>query len=1095
MKKFLTLLFIIISQFAFSQFEYIELPNHNKERYDIAHIYEDGLILATTRYPFGIYVSQDNGSSWEEIKLDNVEGNAIYYSRFHMNYNNQHFISFENFIYEIKVENLKLTQFFSYEDEYENIDDYGFLPNGNLLVAESRSFRLYSSSLNLIKEHEWWTHSANILIGENGKNYVTNSLGASDQFLEFNDNLSYISSGIPFYSDYYGLFYSNNRIFLGSGFSDDGGLTYERYAVNDSISIQKVFVKDERVILHTPSGPFLSNDYGNSFELLPITLSDGVNELFLHSESGITITSYNVFGSKLRSSSDNGNTHIEYDLLLGKEYSRLTATDYNGNIIVFNDNNTQRFDPVTSAWNIIPSNFCSPYGNIISQANGSFISNESISYDGGKNWDCSYYSGFNAIFDKNEILYQLDDYYPSKSNDFGLSWELIYPELQEEFFLYHLTTTSDGSLISLDNGFYSTGVKYFFKDGGSTTIDLPGGLQDVVSSYSSSEVYYKVNVASQIELYRSINGYSDLEKITLPAGLPTSFNENFNIKVDFLNNVYLYTDDKIYTSNDTGTSWEDISPNHDDLIKINSISLGRDLHLYISTIGTSVLKSIEPLGRLKELEVVVFQDLNMNCEYDEDEESLIEGFEVALNGSIRKITNSSSSLSFKTISLENDLNVVINNDLYNVCDYDQSVIFNNDIDEVIRYIPITIEKECSELKLNGSTTILRRCFDNKYFIEVTNVGSVEAVNVEVDVLLDQYFEFISCTASVISQLGQQLKLNLGNIPRNSSRRFRIDFLLSCDAELGEAHYLNASLEMEDPCYDETLSTAFECRENIGSFDPNDKQALINGISNVNILPEDSSLEYLVRFQNTGTDTAFTVRIEDRLASAFDLSSLEIVSASHNYSYEIDRRNLIVTFNDILLPDSTTNELESNGFVKFKVDVKEDYKKGYNFKNNADIFFDFNDPVKTNTTLNYYICKNQYTNIYDTICPGEDSYGYTETGSYYGDLESHLGCDSSWYLYLTVRDELAIECQPNSVENQFDNLEVVAFPNPTKGNLYLSSPNHRLKSAKLISSAGQLINEYNLKNYQIFIESAPGIYFLDITTFEGRRTVKKIIVVD
>ena len=946
-----------------------------------------------------------------------------------------------------------------------------------------------------MKEHEWWTHSANILIGEDGKNYVTNSHGASDQILEFNDELSYISPSLPFYSDYYGLFYINDRLFFGAGFSDDGGVTREKYALHDSIYVQKVFAKDDRVVLLSSSGPFFSNDYGNSFELMQETLPEGSNELFLHSENGLIITSYNAYGSKIRSSTDDGNTFIEYELLLGEEYSLSSAVDYDGNLVALNGNNNQRFDPVSSSWNIMPPVFCSPYRNILTQANGSMISGESISYDGGKNWDCSSYFGYDPIFDKNETLYQLDDYNPTKSSDYGLSWEPIYPELQEEFSLYHLTITADGSLISLDNGFYSTGVKYFFKDGGSTIIDIPGGLQGVTSAYSSAEVYYKLYVNSQVELYRSINGYSDLEKIILPPNIPTSVNENYNIKVDFLNNVYLYSENQIYTSKDLGNTWLNITPIHDDLIKINDVTLGRDLHLYISTIGTSVLKSSEPLGRIKELEVVVFEDLNVNCVYDKGEESFIEGFAVTLNGNRRKITNSNSSLLFKTVSLENEFDVEFNNDLYGVCDFDQSVIFTEDIDKVIRYVPITIVKECAELKLNGSTTLLRRCFENKYFIEVTNVGSIEAENIEVDVFLDEYFEFISSTEPVVSQSGQQLKVDLGHIPPNSTKRFRIDFLLSCDAELGEAHYFNASLVMENPCYEEILSSAFECRENIGSYDPNDKQALINGVSNVKILPEDASLEYLVRFQNTGTDTAFTVKIEDRLVSAFDLSTFEIVSASHDYTYQIDRRTLAVTFNNILLPDSTTNKQGSNGFMKYQIDIKEDYTKGYNFKNNADIFFDFNEPVRTNTTVNYYICKNQYTSIYDTICPGENAYGFTESGFYSGELETHLGCDSSWYLSLIVREEMAPECQPNAIEPSLDNLEVVAYPNPTTGIVYFSASDKSIKSAKLVSSTGQLINEYDIENNQIFIESSPGIYFLDMTTHEGIKTIQKIIVVD
>ena len=57
-----------------------------------------------------------------------------------------------------------------------------------------------------------------------------------------------------------------------------------------------------------------------------------------------------------------------------------------------------------------------------------------------------------------------------------------------------------------------------------------------------------------------------------------------------------------------------------------------------------------------------------------------------------------------------------------------------------------------------------------------------------------------------------------------------------------------------------------------------------------------------------------------------------------------------TFNDINLPDSTSNEPESHGYIKFKVSPQADMVEGTQVENFADIFFDFNDPIRTNTTL-------------------------------------------------------------------------------------------------------------------------------------------------
>ena len=63
----------------------------------------------------------------------------------------------------------------------------------------------------------------------------------------------------------------------------------------------------------------------------------------------------------------------------------------------------------------------------------------------------------------------------------------------------------------------------------------------------------------------------------------------------------------------------------------------------------------------------------------------------------------------------------------------------------------------------------------------------------------------------------------------------------------------------------------------GSYDPNDK--LVQP-SDIYLLDQDDHLDYTIRFQNTGTDTAFTVVVVDTLAVELDIASLELGAASH-----------------------------------------------------------------------------------------------------------------------------------------------------------------------------------------------------------------------
>lgn len=141
-----------------------------------------------------------------------------------------------------------------------------------------------------------------------------------------------------------------------------------------------------------------------------------------------------------------------------------------------------------------------------------------------------------------------------------------------------------------------------------------------------------------------------------------------------------------------------------------------------------------------------------------------------------------------------------------------------------------------------------------------------------------------------------------------------------------------------------------CAPNIGSYDPNDKQGLPSGYGPGHYIRPGVELEYQIRFQNTGTDTAFNVVIRDTLSGWLDPLSIRPGASSHPYNFQLaGQGTLIFDFQHILLPDSNVNESGSHGFVQFRVRPRSDTPLETDILNNAAIYFDFNDPVITNTT--------------------------------------------------------------------------------------------------------------------------------------------------
>lgn len=151
--------------------------------------------------------------------------------------------------------------------------------------------------------------------------------------------------------------------------------------------------------------------------------------------------------------------------------------------------------------------------------------------------------------------------------------------------------------------------------------------------------------------------------------------------------------------------------------------------------------------------------------------------------------------------------------------------------------------------------------------------------------------------------------------------------------------------------DEAPFTDIDCQQNIGAYDPNDKQGFPLGTGAEHAIRPGQALDYLIRFQNTGTDTAFNVIVLDTLPTTLDWSSLQFGGSSHPCEFRLQKDGIVqAVFKNIMLPDSNVNEAASHGFFKFHIRQTENLPIGATIENRAGIYFDFNPPVITNTSL-------------------------------------------------------------------------------------------------------------------------------------------------
>lgn len=193
--------------------------------------------------------------------------------------------------------------------------------------------------------------------------------------------------------------------------------------------------------------------------------------------------------------------------------------------------------------------------------------------------------------------------------------------------------------------------------------------------------------------------------------------------------------------------------------------------------------------------------------------------------------------------------------------------------------------------------------------------------------------------------GATWRIEAGQSPDFPEARLSVAAIEGCGG-LNTPGLINAFSQYDNQGYYD-----LDCFQATYSFDPNDKSAVPTGYNEEHFIRANEQIEYQIRFQNTGTDTAFRVEIVDTLSTLLDPLSLKVGASSHPYKLDIYPGGIIhFVFDPIALPDSNANEAASHGLVQYRIAQKPDLPDGSVIENTAAIYFDDNAPVYTNTTF-------------------------------------------------------------------------------------------------------------------------------------------------
>lgn len=189
-------------------------------------------------------------------------------------------------------------------------------------------------------------------------------------------------------------------------------------------------------------------------------------------------------------------------------------------------------------------------------------------------------------------------------------------------------------------------------------------------------------------------------------------------------------------------------------------------------------------------------------------------------------------------------------------------------------------------------------------------------------------------------------LNFNDLESGNYERVKISIRVPAGLSLGEslshtAVYLDSDV---NPANDS--NTLVETV--VGSYDPNDIMESQGPEIFYDDFSSDDYLYYTIRFQNVGTADAINVSIDNTLDSSLDKSTVQMLSASHDYVFTRTDNQLNWQFDDIHLPSESMDEPNSHGYVYYKIKPTAGFQVGDVIPNTAEIYFDFNPAVVTNT---------------------------------------------------------------------------------------------------------------------------------------------------
>ncbi len=306
------------------------------------------------------------------------------------------------------------------------------------------------------------------------------------------------------------------------------------------------------------------------------------------------------------------------------------------------------------------------------------------------------------------------------------------------------------------------------------------------------------------------------------------------------------------------------------------------------------------------------------------------------------ISKSDGSYLIPVLDGKNLINPILeNSEFFDVTPSNYEITFPSTSDTITQDFCITPKGNFRKTNITviPLTPPARPGFDAKYKIVWENVGNqIESGTLNFtynEALLD----YISATQMADQIADGIIKWDFTNLLPFEKREITVTLKVNRPTDTpavnaGDKLYLTASI----------LDNIFTLENTVvGSYDPNDKTCLQGDRVHPDMIGK--YVDYLIRFENTGNYAAENVVVKDIIdTKTFDVSTLKITDASHEVYTRIEGNKVEFIFENIQLPFDDAN---NDGYIAFKIKTLPTLVLGDSLKNLADIYFDYNFPIRTN----------------------------------------------------------------------------------------------------------------------------------------------------